>query len=81
MHLTLWIVAGLLATVYLVAGVGKLIVPKETLAASGLVVLMAGAMFTRIRRREVKPLLADVTFLVLVSFVAWGRFGSESFTA
>ncbi len=127
MHLTLWIVAGLLAAVYLFAGVGKLFVPKEKLAAapgggwvndfgpgavkgigalevlaaaglilpaaldiapvlvplaaSGLVVLMAGATFTRIRRHEVKPMMADITYLVLVSFLAWGRFGPESFTA
>jgi hypothetical protein len=29
MNLSLWIVAGLLAVVYLVAGTAKLIVPKE----------------------------------------------------
>jgi uncharacterized membrane protein YphA (DoxX/SURF4 family) len=33
MNLTLWIIAGLLAVVYLAAGIGKLIVPKEKLAA------------------------------------------------
>ena len=33
MNLALWIVAGLLAVVYMGAGVGKLIVPKEKLAA------------------------------------------------
>jgi hypothetical protein len=127
MHLALWIVAGLLAAVYLFSGSVKLIMSKERLAAapaggwvndvspgtvkaigvlellaaaglilpaaldiapvlvplaaSGLVVLMAGATFTRVRRREVKPLMADITYLVLVSFVAWGRFGPESFTA
>src|ERR671910_3737020 len=105
----LWIVAGLLAAVYLVSGVGKLILPKEKLAAfpgagwvedfsagavkaigalevlaavglvlpaalgiapvlvplaaAGLVVLMAGAVFTRIRRREVKPMVADLVYL------------------
>jgi hypothetical protein len=32
MNLTLWIIAGLLAAVYLGAGLGKLIVPRETLA-------------------------------------------------
>ncbi len=127
MHLTLWIVAGLLAAVYLFSGSVKLIMSKERLAhapaggwvndyspgtvkaigvlellaaaglvlpaaldiapvlvplaASGLVVLMAGATFTRIRRHEVKPMMADITYLVLVSFLAWGRFGPESFTA
>jgi hypothetical protein len=126
MNLTLWIVAGLLAAVYLFAGAGKLIVPKEKLAtapgagwlddfsadavkgigvlevmaaiglvlpaaldiapvlvplaAVGLVVLMAGAVVTRIRRHEAKPMMADLAYLALAAFVAWGRFGPESFT-
>jgi hypothetical protein len=128
MHLTLWIIAGLLATVYLASGGGKLIMPKEKiaamtssarwvddfsagavkaigalevlaavglilpaaldiapvlvpLAAGGLVFLMAGAVITRIRRREVKLMVADLVYLALAVFVAWGRFGPESFTA
>ena len=127
MNLTLWIVAGLLAVVYLVSGVLKLVIPKEKigamatsarwvedfsagsvkaigalevlaavglilpaalgivpvlvpLAAAGLVLLMAGAVFTRIRRHEVTPMVADFTYLALAGFVAWGRFGPESFT-
>jgi hypothetical protein len=126
MNLTLWIIAGLLAVVYLGAGVGKLVLPKEKLAAfpggkwvddfsagqvraigalevlaavglilpavtdivpvlvplaaSGLVLLMAGAVFTRVRRHEVLPMLADTAYLALAGFVAWGRFGPESFT-
>ena len=35
MNLALWIVAGLLAVAYLVAGGGKLILPKEKIAAQG----------------------------------------------
>lgn len=127
MNLTLWIVAGLLAAVYLFAGAGKIVVPKEKLAtapgggwvndfspdavrgigaleilaaiglilpaaldiapvlvplaAAGLVALMAGAVITRIRRRETKPMAADLAYLALAAFVAFGRFGSESFTA
>ncbi|WP_328994125.1 DoxX family protein [Kribbella sp. NBC_01245] len=50
------------------------------LAASGLVVVMVGAVITRIRRHEPKYLLADVVYLVLAAFVAWGRFGPEAFT-
>lgn len=126
MHITLWIVAGLLAVVYLASGLGKLIVPKERLAAfpaagwvddfsagavkaigalevlaaaglilpavldiapvlvplaaGGLAVLMAGATFTRIRRHEVTPMAADLVYLALAAFVAWGRLGPESFT-
>ena len=127
MNRALWIVAGLLAVVYLASGVGKLIVPKEKLAAfpgggwvedfsagavkaigalevlaavglvlpavlgiapvlvplaaAGLALLMAGAVITRLRRREVKPMAADLVYLALAAFVAWGRsFGPKSFT-
>jgi uncharacterized membrane protein len=128
MNLSLWIVAGLLAVVYLAAGVGKLIVPKEKiaaitpsarwvedfsagsvkaigalevlaavglvlpaatdiapvlvpLAALGLVLIMVGAVITRLRRHEPKAMVADLAYLALAGFVAWGRFfGPESFT-
>lgn len=126
MDLALWIVAGLLAVVFLAAGAGKLIVPKEKmenlrganwtqdasagfiktigalevlaavglvlpaavdiapilvpLAAVGLVAVMAGAMITHGRRHEVLPVAANLTYLALAAFVAWGRFGPESFT-
>ncbi len=126
MNLALWIVAGLLAAAYLVAGIGKLIVPREKLAtapgagwveefgpgairgigvlellaavglilpavldivpvlvplaATGLVALMTGAVFIRIRRRETKPMIADLAYVALAGLVAWGRFGPESFT-
>src|SRR5918993_1581843 len=127
MNLALWIVAGLLAVVYLLSGAGKLIVPKEKLAtapgggwvedfsagsvkaigalevlaavglvlpaatgiapvlvplaAAGLVLLMAGAVLTRLRRHETKAMVADLVYLALAAFVAWGRsFGPKSFT-
>ena len=127
MNLSLWIVAGLLAVVYLVAGTAKLIVPKEKLAATpgggwiedssagsikaigalevlaavglvlpaatdiapvlvplaalGLVLIMVGAVITRLRRHEPKAMVADLAYLSLAGFVAWGRFFSpESFT-
>jgi len=126
MDLALWIVAGLLTVVYLVAGGGKLVIPKEKIAAVspsarwvedfspgsvkaigaleilaaaglilpavldilpvlvpaaalGLVMIMAGAVFTRIRRHERKAMLADTVYLALAGFVAWGRFAPESF--
>jgi uncharacterized membrane protein YphA (DoxX/SURF4 family) len=126
MNLALWIVAGLLGFVYLFAGVGKLIMPKEKIAsmsasaawvedfsaggvkaiaalevlaatglvlpaaldvapvlvpvaATGLVMLMVGAVTTRIRRHEFKLMAADLVYLVLAGFVAWGRFGPEPF--
>jgi hypothetical protein len=126
MNLTLWIVAGLLAVVYLISGAGKLIMPKEKIAATsgggwvedfsagsvkaigalevlaavglvlpaaldiapvlvplaalGLVLLMVGAVITRLRRHEAKFMVADLVYLALAGFVAWGRFGPESFT-
>ena len=125
MNLTLWIIAGLLAVVYLASGAAKLIVPKEKiaaipagrwvedfsagsvkaigalevlaavglvlpavlgiapvlvpLAAAGLVLLMAGAVITRLRRHEPKPMVADLIYLALAGFVAWGRFVLEPF--
>ena len=36
MNLTLWIIAGLLAAIFLAGGVGKLIMPKEKIAATPL---------------------------------------------
>lgn len=51
------------------------------IAATGLVMLMAGAVYTRIRRNEVMPMTADLIYLALAGFVAWGRFGPESFAA
>ena len=127
MNMALWIVAGLLAAVYLLAGVGKLIVPKEKiatisssarwvedfsagtlkaigalellaalglilpavldiapvlvpLAALGLVMIMLGAVITRIRRHEFKFMVGDLVYLALAAFVAWGRLGPEPFT-
>ena len=128
MNIALWIVAGLLAIVYLLSGGGKLIMPKEKiaaltpsarwvedfsagsvkaigalevlaavglvlpaaldiapvlmpLAAVGLVLLMVGAVITRVRRHEAKFMVADLAYLALAGFVAWGRFfGPESFT-
>jgi hypothetical protein len=127
MNLTLWIVTGLLAVAYLIGGGGKLIMPKEKIAATtpsarwvedfsagsvkaigalevlaavglvlpapldiapvlvplaalGLVMIMVGAVITRIRRHEAKFMVADLVYLALAGFVAWGRFGPESFT-
>lgn len=126
MNLALWICAGLLAVVLLTGGVGKLIVPKEKMAAMpgagwtgdvsvgflkglgaievlgavglilpavtdiapvlvpvaavGVVLLMVGAMATHLRRDEVMSAAANLVYLALAAFVAWGRFGPESFT-
>lgn len=125
MTLALWISAGLLAGVLLVAGAGKLFVPKEKLAAApgggwtgdvsvgfvktlgtlellgavglvlpavigiapvlvplaavGVVLLMVGAMITHLRRHEAVAVVANLAYLALAVFVAWGRFGPGSF--
>ncbi|MDQ2652762.1 MAG: DoxX family protein [Chloroflexota bacterium] len=54
-----------------VTGIAPLLTP---LAAAGLAVLMVGAAITRLRRHEPKPMLADLVYLALAAFVAWGRF-------
>lgn len=70
-----------LAAVGLILPAALDIVPGVVpLAALGLVMLMVGAAMTRIRRHEAKLLVADLVYLVLAAFVAWGRFGPESFT-
>lgn len=128
MNIALWIVAGLLAVVYVGSGALKVILSKERIAATGpaagwvedfrprsvkaigvlevlgglglvlpavlgvapevvpvaalgLAMVMVGAVVTRISRREYKFALVDLTYLLLICFVAWGRFGPESFVA
>jgi len=65
------------------AGLGML-VPSLTgiapvlsaVAAVGLVLLMAGATITHVRRKEVVPnVVVTVALLAMAAFVAWGRFG------
>jgi hypothetical protein len=50
------------------------------LAAVGLVLVMVGAMLVHLRRDEAKLLVPNLAYLALAAFVAWGRFGPESFT-
>ncbi|MFH8383909.1 DoxX family protein [Kitasatospora sp. NPDC018058] len=59
-----------------VLGVARVFVP---LAALGLVLLMIGAAAVRIRRQEYGLVAVDVVYILLAAFVAWGRFGPESF--
>src|SRR5690242_2722517 len=127
MNLALWIAAGVLAAVLLVASISKMFVPKEKmagmlgppsrwvedfspgalraiaalellgavglilpavlgiapvlvpLAATGTALLFAGAVIVRLRRGERATIVGDLIYLTLAVFVAWGRFGSESF--
>jgi hypothetical protein len=125
MNVALWVVAGVLAGVFVVSSSAKLFVPKEKLAtvplggwtrdasagfvkdlgalevlaavglivpaavgivpvlvpvaAVGVVLLMVGAMLTHGRRHEVVGVALNLTYLAMATFVAWGRFGPESF--
>lgn len=126
MHLALWIVAGLMAAIFLLAGANKLFIPQEKLAkapgggwaldfspgfikalgaveilgaaglilpalldiapilvplaAVGLGLIMIGAATVTYRRQEFKHVLLNLTYIALIAFVAFGRFGPESFT-
>src|SRR5215210_3712393 len=126
MNLSLWIIAGLMDAVFLLAGANKLLIPQEKLAeapgggwvldfsagfvkalgaveilgavglilpallgiapvlvplaAVGLATIMVGAAIVTYRRQEPTHVLVDVTYLAMAVFVAFGRFGPESFT-
>lgn len=70
------------------AGAAGLILPAALdiapflvpVAASGAVLLFTGAVTMRLRRGERKTIVPDLIYLVMAVFVAWGRFGPESFT-
>ena len=125
MDLALWIIAGLLAAVFLIAGANKLLIPYDKLArapgagwvndfspgfvkrlgaveilgavglilpaslgiapilvplaAIGLATIMVGAAIVSSRRHELLHALLNLIYLSLAVFLAWGRFGPESF--
>ncbi|MFI2367680.1 DoxX family protein [Streptomyces sp. NPDC018833] len=49
------------------------------LAATGLILMMIGAMTVHARRKENQALVMNVILLALVAVVAWGRFGPHAF--
>ena len=65
-----------------------LILPAVLDIAPGLVpvtatcvaLLFTGAVIMRLRRGERATIVPDLVYLALAAFVAWGRFGPESFT-
>lgn len=75
-----------IGTIKLVGAVG-LVLPALTsiapmfvpVAASGLMLFMAGAATTRFRRSEWASMLGDVVFIGAFAFVAWGGFALQSF--
>jgi hypothetical protein len=76
-----------IGTVEILAAVG-LVLPAALdiapvlvpLAAVGLVLLMVGGFIVHVRRREAEGTVVTLVLLALAVFVAWGRFGPQSFT-
>jgi hypothetical protein len=125
MNTALWIIAGVLATGFLVSGAIKLLISREKLArapgggwaldfsagfvkalgaievlgavglilpalldirpvlvplaALGLAVIMTGAAVVECRRRELGHVFVNLTYLALLAFLAWERFGPSPF--
>jgi hypothetical protein len=48
--------------------------------AVNVAVLFTGAAIMRLRRGEKATVVPDLVYLAMAIFVAWGRFGPESFT-
>lgn len=48
--------------------------------ATCVALLFTGAMIMRLRRGEKLTIVPDLIYLAMAVFVAWGRFGPESFT-
>ncbi|MFR9775734.1 DoxX family protein [Micromonospora sp. MS34] len=48
--------------------------------ATCVALLFVGAATMRLRRGEQVTVVPDLVYLVMATFVAWGRFGPESFT-
>ncbi|GAA3799962.1 DoxX family protein [Sphaerisporangium flaviroseum] len=59
-----------------VTGIAPVLTP---LAATGLAVIMVGAIITHVRRHEPPVALVNVVLLALSALVAWGRFGPYHF--
>ena len=58
-------------------GIAPILTP---LAATGLAIVMIGAIITHVRRKEVPMgVIAPGVLLILAVVVAWGRFGPYSF--
>ncbi|EHR63109.1 DoxX family protein [Saccharomonospora cyanea] len=58
-------------------GIAPVLVP---VTAACWVVLMIGAMITHGRRGESGLVMLNLVYLALAAFIAWARFGPESFT-
>jgi uncharacterized membrane protein YphA (DoxX/SURF4 family) len=69
----------LLAAIGLILPAATKIVPVLTpLAATGLVLVMIGAIVTHVRRNENQMIAPAAVLLILAAVVAWARFGPYS---
>lgn len=59
-----------------VLNIAPVLVP---VAATGVALLFTGAVIMRLRRGERATIVPDLVYLAMAVFVAWGRFGPESF--
>jgi hypothetical protein len=73
--LELLAVAGLILPAAL--DIAPVMVPVTAVAVA---LLFTGAAIMRLRRGEKATVVPDVVYLAMAIFVAWGRFGPESFT-
>lgn len=59
-----------------VTGIAEILVP---IAASGLVLVMLGALVVHVRRKEHQLVVVNLFLMALALVVAWGRFGPYAF--
>lgn len=76
----------IIGTLEVLAALGLILPPAldiapvlTPIAATGLAVIMIGAIVVHVRRKENQALPFNVILLLLSVFVAWGRFGPYSF--
>jgi len=73
-------VAELAASLGLILPAATGIAPVLTpLAATGLVIIMMGAIVTHARRKEPSAIAFNIVLLIAAAVIAWGRFGPYSF--
>jgi DoxX-like protein len=60
-----------------VLDIAPILVP---VTATCVALLFVGAATMRLRRGEKATIVPDLVYLAMAAFVAWGRFGPESFT-
>lgn len=61
-----------------ILGIGSILAPA---AAAGLVLLLLGAAFVHVRRKEIPGVAVSLVLLILALVITWGRFGPHSLSA